>query len=159
MGLAVRLCGRPCVRGCRSSPCRVRGAGTGCARRVFPVRRCQQVSARPTRTQMRPPRCSSVAFHTPGRALLTTSLLLLAGFVVVSPSSFELNAGMRRLTLLVAPAPFAGSFPVSPLHMKINRDSNSSAPRFQRCPRKRKLTAPSSPCAAQVVRSAERPDR
>ena len=42
-----------------------------------------------------------VAFRTVGRALLTTSLVLVAGFIVVSLSSFELNAGMGKLTALV----------------------------------------------------------
>ena len=69
-----------------------------------------------------------VAFGTVGHALLTTSLVLVAGFVVVSLSSFELNAGMGRLTaLVVALALFADFFLLPPLLMKIDAGSNSGA--------------------------------
>ena len=70
-----------------------------------------------------------VAFRTVGRALLTTSLVLVAGFVVVSLSSFEVNAGMGRLTaLVIALALFADFFLLPPLLMKIDTDSGPSAP-------------------------------
>ena len=70
-----------------------------------------------------------IAFRTVGRALLTTSLVLVAGFVVVSLSSFELNAGMGRLTaLVIALALFADFFLLPPLLMKIDTDQGTSAP-------------------------------
>ena len=70
-----------------------------------------------------------IAFRTVGRALLTTSLVLVAGFVVVSLSSFELNAGMGRLTaLVIALALFADFFLLPPLLMKIDTDAGTSAP-------------------------------
>ncbi len=65
-----------------------------------------------------------VAFRTVGRALLTTSLVLVAGFVVVSLSSFELNAGMGKLTaMVIALALMADFFLLPPLLMKVERDS------------------------------------
>ena len=64
-----------------------------------------------------------VAFRTVGRALLTTSLVLVAGFIVVSLSSFELNAGMGRLTaMVIALALMADFFLLPPLLMKVERD-------------------------------------
>ncbi|MCY4590073.1 MAG: MMPL family transporter [Alphaproteobacteria bacterium] len=72
-----------------------------------------------------PPDAVRVAFRTVGRALVTTSLVLVAGFVVVSLSSFELNAGMGRLTaLVIALALFADFFLLPPLLMKIDRESD-----------------------------------
>ena len=63
-----------------------------------------------------------VAFRTVGRALLTTSLVLVAGFFVVSLSSFELNAGMGKLNaLVIALALLADFFLLPPLLMKVDR--------------------------------------
>ncbi len=70
-----------------------------------------------------------VAFRTVGRALLTTSLVLVAGFVVVSLSSFELNAGMGKLTaLVIVLALIADFFLLPPLLMKVDADAGESAP-------------------------------
>ncbi len=72
-----------------------------------------------------------VAFQTVGRALVTTSLVLVAGFVVVSFSSFELNASMGRLTaLVIALALMADFFLLPPLLMKIDagRGKGASSP-------------------------------
>ena len=67
-----------------------------------------------------------VAFRTVGRALLTTSLVLVAGFIVVSLSSFEINSGMGRLTaLVIALALFADFFLLPPLLMKIDVDRST----------------------------------
>lgn len=41
------------------------------------------------------------AFKTVGRALLTTSIVLVGGFLVLALSNFELNAGMGLLTAIV----------------------------------------------------------
>lgn len=41
------------------------------------------------------------AFNTVGRALFTTTLVLVVGFLVLALSSFELNAGMGLLTAIV----------------------------------------------------------
>ena len=74
-----------------------------------------------------PPDAVRIAFRTVGRALVTTSLVLVAGFVVVSLSSFELNVGMGRLTaLVIALALFADFFLLPPLLMKIDRESDTS---------------------------------
>ncbi len=70
-----------------------------------------------------------IAFRTVGRALLTTSLVLVAGFVVVSLSSFELNAGMGRLTaLVIALALAADFFLLPPLLMEIDADRTLTRP-------------------------------
>ena len=69
-----------------------------------------------------------VAFRTVGRALLTTSLVLVAGFIVVSLSSFELNAGMGKLTaLVIALALLADFFLLPPLLMKVEGDADEDA--------------------------------
>ena len=65
-----------------------------------------------------------IAFRTVGRALLTTSVVLVAGFMVVSLSSFELNAGMGKLTaLVIAMALLADFFLLPPLLMTFDRGS------------------------------------
>ena len=70
-----------------------------------------------------------IAFRTVGRALLTTSLVLVAGFVVVSLSSFELNAGMGKLTaLVIVLALIADFFLLPPLLMKVDADRGPGGP-------------------------------
>ena len=67
-----------------------------------------------------PPDAVRVAFRTVGRALFTTSVVLVAGFIVVSLSSFELNSGMGKLTaLVIALALLADFFLLPPLLMKV----------------------------------------
>ena len=69
-----------------------------------------------------------VAFRTVGRALLTTSLVLVAGFVVIGLSSFELNAGMGKLTaMVIALALMADFFLLPPLLMRVEGDTDSAA--------------------------------
>jgi len=76
-----------------------------------------------------------VAFRTVGRALLTTSLVLVAGFFVVSLSSFELNAGMGKLTaLIIALALLADFFLLPPLLMKVEGDADGEAAVDRRAP-------------------------
>ncbi|MEL6918113.1 MAG: efflux RND transporter permease subunit, partial [Bacteroidota bacterium] len=41
------------------------------------------------------------AFETVGRALVTTTLVLLSGFAVLSTSSFALNSYMARITVII----------------------------------------------------------
>ena len=72
-----------------------------------------------------PPDAVRVAFHTVGRALFTTSVVLVAGFIVVSLSSFELNAAMGKLTaLVIALALLADFFFLPPLLMKVEGGSD-----------------------------------
>jgi len=79
-----------------------------------------------------PPDAVRVAFRTVGRALVTTSLVLVAGFVVVSLSSFELNAGMGKLTaLVIALALMADFLLLPPLLMKIDRGVDKDTARHQ----------------------------
>ena len=74
-----------------------------------------------------------IAFRTVGRALLTTSLVLVAGFVMVSFSSFELNAGMGKLTaLVIALALLADFFLLPPLLMKVEGDKDNHVRRTAR---------------------------
>ena len=75
-----------------------------------------------------PPDAVRLAFRTVGRALLTTSLVLVAGFVVIGLSSFELNAGMGKLTaMVIALALMADFFLLPPLLMKVEGDSGTTA--------------------------------
>ena len=41
------------------------------------------------------------AFQTVGQALITTTIVLLAGFAVLSTSSFALNSYMARITVVI----------------------------------------------------------
>ncbi len=60
------------------------------------------------------------AFRNVGRALMTTSLVLVAGFIVLAFSSFKLNAGMGMLTAIVITfALLADFFLLPPLLMKL----------------------------------------
>ena len=75
-----------------------------------------------------PPDAVRVAFRTVGRALFTTSVVLVAGFIVVSFSSFELNAGMGKLTaLVIALALLADFFLLPPLLMKVEGGHDKDA--------------------------------
>ena len=76
-----------------------------------------------------PPDAVRVAFGTVGRALLTTSLVLVTGFIVVSLSNFQLNAGMGKLTaLVIALALAADFFILPPLLMKVEGGKGTPAP-------------------------------
>ena len=69
------------------------------------------------------------AFRTVGQALLTTSLVLVAGFVVVSFSNFELNSAMGKLTALVITlALMADFFLLPPLLMKFDANADGALP-------------------------------
>ncbi len=69
-----------------------------------------------------------VAFRTVGNALLTTSIVLVAGFLVISLSSFEINSSMGRLTaLVIALALFADFFILPPLLMRIDAGGTDAA--------------------------------
>ena len=65
------------------------------------------------------------AFTTVGRALVVTSLVLVAGFLVLSLSSFELNSGMGLLTAIVITFALAADFLfLPPLLMKLEEKSD-----------------------------------
>ncbi|MEM7250128.1 MAG: MMPL family transporter [Pseudomonadota bacterium] len=60
------------------------------------------------------------AFKTVGRALVVTSIVLVAGFLVLSTSTFELNAGMGLLTAIVIVFALIADFLLlPPLLMKL----------------------------------------
>ena len=76
-----------------------------------------------------PPDAVRVAFRTVGGALLTTSLVLVAGFAVVSLSSFELNSEMGKLTaLVIALALMADFFILPPLLMRVEGGTGGAVP-------------------------------
>ena len=54
------------------------------------------------------------AFKTVGRALFTTTIVLVAGFLVLAMSSFQLNAGMGLLTAIVISFALAVDFLLLP---------------------------------------------
>jgi predicted RND superfamily exporter protein len=61
------------------------------------------------------------AFRTVGMALFTTSVVLVAGFMVLSLSSFQLNSGMGLLTaIVIAFALLADFLLLPPLLMKLD---------------------------------------
>jgi len=62
------------------------------------------------------------AFHTVGTALLVTSLVLIAGFLVLTQSGFKLNADMGLLTAITIAFALAADFLfLPPLLMKLDR--------------------------------------
>lgn len=64
------------------------------------------------------------AFTHVGRALLTTSIVLVAGFMVLAQSHFALNSGMGLLTaIIIAFALLADFFFLPPLLMKLEKKS------------------------------------
>ncbi len=65
------------------------------------------------------------AFISVGRALLVTSVVLVAGFLILAMSSFKLNSGMGALTALVISLALLADFLLLPtLLMKIEEKSN-----------------------------------
>lgn len=68
------------------------------------------------------------AFHTVGTALWTTSVVLIAGFLVLSYSPFELNAGMGLLTAITIAFALAADFLLLPaLLMALDKDAQPAA--------------------------------
>lgn len=64
------------------------------------------------------------AFKHVGRALLTTSIVLVAGFIVLAQSHFKMNADMGMLTsIVIAFALIADFFFLPPLLMKLGKKS------------------------------------
>lgn len=73
------------------------------------------------------------AFSTVGRALVVTTIVLVAGFGVLSFSAFAVNSGMARLTLVAIVLALAADFTLLPallMHMerKEIREAPSPAP-------------------------------
>jgi hypothetical protein len=62
------------------------------------------------------------AFHTVGTALWTTSLVLIAGFLVLTRSPFEINSGMGLLTAITIGLALVADFLLLPtLLMTLDR--------------------------------------
>lgn len=67
------------------------------------------------------------AFETVGKALVTTTLVLLAGFAVLSTSSFALNSYMARITVIIISAALIIDFILLPaLLILINKKSDEA---------------------------------
>lgn len=65
------------------------------------------------------------AFHTVGTALWTTSVVLIAGFLVLTGSPFELNSGMGLLTAITIALALVADFLLLPtLLMTLDRKEN-----------------------------------
>jgi hypothetical protein len=65
------------------------------------------------------------AFRTVGKALVITSVVLVAGFLILATSSFELNSGMGLLTaIVIAFALFADFLLLPSILMKIEGSTN-----------------------------------
>ncbi|MYH91734.1 MAG: MMPL family transporter, partial [Gammaproteobacteria bacterium] len=93
----------------------------------------------------RSPDAVRVAFRTVGRALRTTSLVLVAGFIVVSLSSFELNSCMGKLTALVIALALVADFLLLPpllMWFDAGIDTGRTLPSFRRLRRKRDAPPP-----------------
>ena len=66
------------------------------------------------------------AFETVGKALVTTTIVLLAGFAVLSTSSFAMNSYMARITTIIISAALIIDFILLPsLLILVNRKSES----------------------------------
>jgi predicted RND superfamily exporter protein len=69
------------------------------------------------------------AFTSVGRALVTTSVVLIAGFLVLALSAFKLNSGMGLLTALVIGLALIADFLLlPPLLMKLEGKSDEKKP-------------------------------
>ncbi len=67
------------------------------------------------------------AFSTVGSALITTTVVLLAGFIVLSQSSFALNSYMARITTIIILAALVIDFTLLPsLLILTNKDKKES---------------------------------
>ena len=65
------------------------------------------------------------AFHTVGSALLTTSVVLVAGFLVLTRSPFELNAGMGLLTAITISLALLADFLLLPALLMLFDNSGT----------------------------------
>jgi len=76
--------------------------------------------------QLESPDAVQYAFVTVGRALMITTIILTAGFLVLATSNFELNSGMGLLTAVVISLALVADFLfLPPLLMKIEENKNA----------------------------------
>jgi len=76
---------------------------------------------------MSPPDAVRYAFTTVGMALVVTSIVLVAGFLVLSLSAFELNSGMGLLTAITIAFALAADFLfLPPLLMKLEENKDET---------------------------------
>ncbi len=76
---------------------------------------------------MAPPDAVRYAFTTVGMALVVTSVVLVAGFLILSLSSFELNSGMGLLTAItITFALLADFLLLPPLLMKLEENKHET---------------------------------
>ena len=67
------------------------------------------------------------AFETVGRALVTTTIVLLAGFAILSTSSFALNSYMARITVIIIFSALIIDFILLPALLVLTYNSKESA--------------------------------
>jgi len=67
------------------------------------------------------------AFETVGKALVTTTIVLLAGFAVLSTSSFALNSYMARITVIIITAALVIDFILLPSLLILINKKNDAA--------------------------------
>jgi predicted RND superfamily exporter protein len=66
------------------------------------------------------------AFETVGKALVTTTVVLLAGFAVLSTSSFALNSYMARITVVIILSALIIDFILLPALLILTSKKNES---------------------------------
>ncbi|MCD2260384.1 efflux RND transporter permease subunit [Psychroserpens luteolus] len=66
------------------------------------------------------------AFETVGKALVTTTLVLLAGFAILSTSSFALNSYMARITVIIIVSALVIDFILLPSLLILTSKKNTS---------------------------------
>lgn len=71
------------------------------------------------------------AFETVGKALVTTTIVLLAGFAVLSSSSFALNSYMARITMIIVPAALIIDFILLPALLILISNDKPKIPAVQ----------------------------
>ena len=71
------------------------------------------------------------AFETVGKALITTTIVLLAGFAVLATSSFALNSYMARITAIIIPAALIIDFILLPALLILLSNDKPATPQLQ----------------------------
>jgi predicted RND superfamily exporter protein len=76
-------------------------------------------------------RAVTYAFETVGKALVTTTIVLLAGFAVLATSSFAMNSYMARITVIIIPAALIIDFVLLPALLILMSNDKPKNPELQ----------------------------
>ncbi len=71
------------------------------------------------------------AFETVGKALVTTTIVLMAGFAVLATSSFAMNSYMARITVIIIPAALIIDFILLPALLILLSNDKPQTPSLQ----------------------------